>query len=241
MSNDVPPDVGRHDVVRAEQLGDVARADQPRDRAAVVRARRGRLEQVGAAARVVDHEERPAVAALAQLVPRAGELDLHRALQVGVEDRGVRAAVLAEPRDDLGGQDHRQVADVVVAVLLADDPLDRLLVRGVHERPQQRHHERPRAAVDERADLLAHVILVERPDHLAARVDPLLDADDQPARDDRRGLFWSGSARRSSSRVPSIHCAPLPIRVASSWPWVVISATRGPERSSSRFIATVVE
>ena len=54
------------------------------------------------------------------------------------------------------------------------------------------------------------------------------------------GLFWSGSARRSSSRVPSIHCAPLPIRVASSWPWVVISATRGPERSSSRFIATVV-
>src|SRR4051795_7298004 len=55
---------------------------QPPVLAAVVKAAGGRLEQVGAAAGVVDHEERPAVAALAQLVPRAGELDLHRALEV---------------------------------------------------------------------------------------------------------------------------------------------------------------
>ena len=151
-------------------------------------------------------------------------------------------AVLAEPRDDLGGQDHRQVADVVVAVLLADDPLDRLLVRRVHERPQQRHHERPRAAVDEPAHLLAHVVLVERPDDLAARVDALLDAGDQLARDDRLRLVLQ------RQRAPLVEPRAVdPLRALADQrsrprgPAVVISATRGPLRSSSRFMATVVE
>ena len=55
------------------------------------------------------------------------------------------------------------------------------------------------------------------------------------------GLRCTARLRRSARRVPSVHWAPRPMRIASSWPSVVISPTRGPRRSMRRFIATVVE
>ena len=55
------------------------------------------------------------------------------------------------------------------------------------------------------------------------------------------GLRCTARLRRSARRVPSVHWAPRPMRIASSWPSVVISPTRGPRRSIRRFIATVVE
>ena len=54
-------------------------------------------------------------------------------------------------------------------------------------------------------------------------------------------LRCTARLRRSARRVPSVHWAPRPMRIASSWPSVVISPTRGPRRSIRRFIATVVE
>ena len=55
------------------------------------------------------------------------------------------------------------------------------------------------------------------------------------------GLRAVARLRRSLIRVPLVHWAPRPMRMASSWPSVVISPRRGPFRSISRFIATVVE
>ena len=55
------------------------------------------------------------------------------------------------------------------------------------------------------------------------------------------GLRCTARLRRSARRVPSVHWAPRPMRIASSWPSVVISPTRGPRRSIRRFMATVVE
>ena len=55
------------------------------------------------------------------------------------------------------------------------------------------------------------------------------------------GLRCTARLRRSLIRVPSVHWAPRPIRMASSCPSVVISPRRGPFRSISLFIATVVE
>src|SRR6266536_1601256 len=70
--------------------------------------------------------KRAAVAVAAQLVPGALQLELDAGLQVGIEDRGHGPLVLAHLAAHLVGQDHRQVADVVALVLLADDPAHRL-------------------------------------------------------------------------------------------------------------------
>ena len=138
------------------------RAHQPGDRTAVEGAARRCLEDIAAAAGIVHHEEAAAIPLLAHLVPGGGELGLHRALEIGVEHRRHRALVLAKLGDDLARQHHRQIADMIFLVFLADDLLDPALVLGVHERPQQRHHDGPRAAVDEVLEFAPHVLLVER-------------------------------------------------------------------------------
>ena len=160
-------------------------AHEPRDRSAVVGAAGGGLEHLTAAARIVDHQEAALVTERAQPVPHGRQFGLHRPLQVGVEHRGHGALVLAELRHDLAGQHHRQVADVILLVFLADDLLGAFLVPGIGEAPQQRDDDRPCSAVHQQAELAPQVVLVQRADDPSGRVDALLDADDHGPRDER--------------------------------------------------------
>ena len=233
--------VGHDDVLVAERLWHVMRAHQAGDWTAIESAAGGGAENFGDSAGALNHEQRFFVAALAQLVPHGGKLDLHGALQIGVEDGGHGALVFAELADDLSGENHRQVADVKFLVFVADDFFDAALVHRIQEAPEKRDDEAARAAIDEVANFFADIVFIERADDVAARIHALLYADDHVSRDERVGLFLDGEVAALGTRVPSIHCAPRPISTTSSWPSVVISAEARAFFSISRFSAMVVE
>ena len=129
------------------------------------------------------------VTSLAQLVPHCGKLDLHRALQIRIENCGECALVFAEFADDLSGKYDGQIADVKFLVFVADDFFYAALVRGIEKAPKKRNDETARAPADEVADFFADVVFVQRADDIAAGIDALFDADDHVAGDERVGLF----------------------------------------------------
>src|SRR6516162_1966185 len=88
------------------------------------------------------------------------------------------------------------------SLLLADDLLGAFLMPRVGEAPQQRDDDRPGAAVHQHAELAPQVVLVQRPDDPAGRVDPLLDPDDHGPRDERRRLALPGQVAPLSQPGP---------------------------------------
>ena len=109
----------------------MGRAHEPSHRTAVKGPARRSLEDLAATAGIVDHQETAAITLIAHLVPSRRKLGLHGVLQIGVKHRRHSALVLAELGDDLARQHHRQIADVVLLVFLADNLLDAMLIVGV--------------------------------------------------------------------------------------------------------------
>ena len=128
---------------------------------------------------------------------------VERAADVRVQQRELRALVLADDRRELRAQDHRDAG-----VLGRDDGAHRPLVRRVLERPQQRD--------DDRVDLLdldqllgrdRDRGLVDGRQHDAVAVHPLGHADDAHAFDKRRrqqepAVFADPVAPRERDRGP---------------------------------------
>ena len=143
--------------------------------------------------------------------------------------------------DDLVGQHDRQVADVVAAVLLADDLADALLVRRVGE-----DHSSETAIAGLRCPPARAACAARHPRPAggdpADRVDPLPDADDHGPRDQRHRFALAARLRRSAGAGP-VH----PLGAAADEDRVLVALggdqpePRVRVRSISRFIATVVE
>ena len=187
------PDLGgRAAHVEGEDVGPVERLTEV-----------GGGDHAGGRARL-DHEHRPAARGLGaedaaarlhheQLRPhaRVGETALDP-LQVALDDRaddGVDhrrrgAQVLAELRRHLGGERDRDARQ-----LLGEDRADPLLVLRVHVRVEEADGDRLDflAPQDRRGG--AHRVVVERPQHLAGRAEPLGDRHRTVARDERRRLL----------------------------------------------------
>jgi hypothetical protein len=158
----------RHDdILVAENFRDVMRAHQAGDWAAIKGAAGGGAEHFGDSAGALNHEQRLGVTFFAELVPHGGKLDLHGALEIGVENGGHGALVFTELADDLSGEDDGKIANVKFLVLIADDFFYAALVRGIQKTPEQRDHESARTPTGEIANFFAHVVFIERADDAA--------------------------------------------------------------------------
>ena len=106
----------------------------------------------------------------AELVVEALEVAPHARAHVGVHHRHQGALVLAELRQDLAGEGNRNVG-----AGFQNQRLEPLLVGVVGVGVHQGHGDRLHPGVEQLADRLAGLRLVERPQDSAARVAPLRD------------------------------------------------------------------
>ena len=102
----------------------------------------------------------------------------------GVDDGRGRAQVLAELGRDLGRERDRDARQ-----LLGEDRADPPLVLRVDVRVEQADRDRLDLLAPQDRGRLAHRVLVERPQHLAGRAEPLADLDGAVARHERRRLL----------------------------------------------------
>src|SRR6516162_80749 len=183
----------RHDhVAVAECLCDVVRAHQTGDRSAVERAAGGGAKYLRDAAGTLDHQQGLFVAALAKFVPHGGELNLHGALQIGVEDGSEGSFIFAKLADHLAREHNGQIANVKFLVLVANDLLHAFFMKRIEKAPEKRDHKTARAAIDEVTNLGTQVLFVERTNDGATRIDSFLDADNHVAGNQRIGLLLNG-------------------------------------------------
>ncbi len=113
---------------------------------------------------------------------------------------------------------------------LGHDLRDAALVRLVGERPEERDRDRLDAVGHERVDRLDDLVLLQLDDHVAVAVDPLRDAADQAARDDRLGL----AERRGVHEVALGQPGDLRVHLADD-DRVLVPLGRDQARSSRRF------
>ena len=204
-----PAHVGGHDLVELEAVGHVARSIKAGDGACVNGLERSRTRQAPHAAGVVHQLDRAAVAHPAQLVAQVGHAVAGVAVQVGIEDRGHRAHVLAGALGDLVAEDHREAAQIGARELLLDHLAHHDLVVGVLEGPEEADDEAAHALVDQVEHALAHLLAVDRHHDLAVAVHALAHPHDQLTRDQRHRAAapspgcvipaWAGRHRRSGS------------------------------------------
>ena len=173
------------DVSQAELLPEALRADEAADGARLDhpdRARRGLVHRqqptVG-----LSHEQLAGEAVLRQLRPQVVEVPVDDRPESRVERRRRRPLVLADDRRDLVREREERVRG---------DPLhdlpDLALGGRVGERPERADTDRVHLFGHERLHRRGDVVFVRRRLHVAIRVGPLLDPDDQRALDDRRRL-----------------------------------------------------
>jgi hypothetical protein len=139
-------------------------------------------------------------------------------VQVGVENGGHGALVLAQLTHHLAGKNYRQVTDVKFLVLVADDFLHPVLVHRVEESPEQRYHETARAAGDQGTHLFANVIFVQGANYAAPGVYALLHANDHVPRNERFRLVLHG-------KVPALRHASAvnPLRTTAHQDYVFVA------------------
>ena len=122
------------------------------------------------AAVALHDQERPLQSPAAQAAVERAEVVPQAGADLRAHDRRRVARELPDPGAHLVGQ-----GDEDVRVRLVDELAEPPLVGRVLERPEQGDRDRAQAVVQERADGLAGLVLVERDDDVAVAVDPLGD------------------------------------------------------------------
>ena len=159
------------------------------DRSGVNRLQGIRGVGLGHAARVVNDEHRLLVAGVTQVVGELIERVEHGLVQKGVDDGGHGPHIFALTPRHLAAEQHRDGSELVRGVFIEDDFQDALLVHRVLGGIGQRNDDGLGSVVDELAYLGTNVVVPERHEHLAHRINAFLHRADETARHERVGTL----------------------------------------------------
>jgi hypothetical protein len=151
----------------AQRAAAVSAAHDPGHRAGLVGVHHAGARELGHAARVLHHLQRFFVAAIPQAIANAKQLVGEFGMQEAGQKRCGGPRVFAPLGDNVAREQHRNVSEVNVRVLLADDLAYLAFVIGIGRAPEKNNHNALHAAVDQILQGFQHVVLIQRTDDLA--------------------------------------------------------------------------
>ncbi len=154
--------------------------------------------QLRHAAGVVADQHRLRVALPAQVQFQRAEAVVHGLVQERVHDGRGATRVFALAPGDLVRKQDRNRTEQVRRIVVEKDFAHAQFVRRVDHAVGEHHDQRLRAGIDQLADALTHIVLVEHPEHLAEIIHALAHFADHRNRHDRLWpvRIWNVHLRR---------------------------------------------